>query len=308
MPVGLALIGDLVPMKQRQQAIATFMGIAFLGQAVSMTIGGTIAYVSGWRGVFWTYGVASAAITIMVLLSSRGLRSELPDIPQGGQFLRPYGRLLGHGPSLKTYLVTFIEGALVLGSFSYLGTEAARSLNLSTLGVGLLMAVFGVGVIAGSRAAGPLAARVERRILVTMGLALAALADILVSIAPERLLLVALALILLGVGFMLAHSSLLTTATQFAQKARGTAMSLVAFCFMVGGSLGTLLGGRAIGALSFERFYLGFGLALAALAVAAFFVLPRNLPTVVDMTSGDNPGAPLATALTQEAAAIEPGL
>ena len=43
MPVSLALIGDLVPMKDRQQAIATFMGIAFLGQATSMTIGGTIA-------------------------------------------------------------------------------------------------------------------------------------------------------------------------------------------------------------------------------------------------------------------------
>ena len=39
MPVSLALIGDLVPMQGRQKAIATFMGIAFLGQATSMTIG-----------------------------------------------------------------------------------------------------------------------------------------------------------------------------------------------------------------------------------------------------------------------------
>ena len=50
MPVSLALIGDLVPMQDRQKAIASFMGIAFLGQATSMTIGGTIAAVSSWRG------------------------------------------------------------------------------------------------------------------------------------------------------------------------------------------------------------------------------------------------------------------
>jgi MFS family permease len=52
MPVSLALVGDLVPMKERQKAIAAFMGIAFLGQATSMTIGGAIAALSSWRGVF----------------------------------------------------------------------------------------------------------------------------------------------------------------------------------------------------------------------------------------------------------------
>ena len=64
MPVSLALIGDLVPMQQRQQAIAGFMGIAFLGQATSMTIGGTIAALTSWRGVFLTYAVVAAVITV----------------------------------------------------------------------------------------------------------------------------------------------------------------------------------------------------------------------------------------------------
>jgi predicted MFS family arabinose efflux permease len=275
MPVSLALIADLVPMKERQQAIATFMGIAFFGQAASMTIGGAIAYLSNWRGVFWIYGVASAVITILVLLSTRGARAEMRGNPHS-EFVKPYGRLLRHGPSLKTYLVTFVEGVLILGSFSYLGTEAAQALDLSNLGIGLLMAVFGVGVIMGSRAAGPLSARTERRLLVTAGLIMAALADILVAVAPARLFLTAAVLLLLGFGFMLAHSSLLTTATQFAQKARGTAMSLVAFCFMVGGSLGTLFGGRVIQASGFGDFYLAFSLALAALAAVAFVAVPRN--------------------------------
>ena len=36
------------------------MGIAFLGQATSMTIGGTIAALTSWRGVFVTYAVVAA--------------------------------------------------------------------------------------------------------------------------------------------------------------------------------------------------------------------------------------------------------
>ncbi len=275
MPVSLAVIGDLMPMKERQRAIATFMGIAFLGQAVSMTIGGVIAYVSSWRGVFWLYGLASAVLTVLVIILTRGFGSELKGNPNS-EFVKPYGRLLRHGPSLRTYLVTLIEGVLVLGSFSYLGTEATHSLGLSNLEIGLLMAVFGVGVIGGSRAAGPLAARLERRLLVALGLVLAMAADLLVALASGQIALTAVALLLLGLGFMLAHSSLLTTATAFASRARGTAMSLVAFCFMVGGSAGTLLGGRLIGALGFGGFYRGFGIALAGLALAAFFAVPRD--------------------------------
>jgi predicted MFS family arabinose efflux permease len=275
MPVSLALIGDLVPMKQRQQAIASFMGIAFLGQATSMTIGGTIAAVTSWRGVFLTYAVVAAVITVVLLVTARSFASELHGDPKS-QFVRPYLRLLGHWPSLRTYVVVFFEGMLVLGSFSYLGAFAAHSLGLSTLEIGLLMAVFGVGVIAASRASARLADHIGRNWLVAVGLALAAAADLTVVVGASQLALVALGLLLLGLGFMFAHSSLLTTATQFAARARGTAMSLVAFAFMVGGAVGTTLGGRLIEATSYREFYLVGGVALVALTAIALVAVPRH--------------------------------
>ena len=275
MPVSLALIGDLVPMKQRQQAIASFMGIAFLGQATSMTIGGTIAAVTSWRGVFMVYAVIAAVITVVLLVTARSFAGELHGDPNS-QFVRPYLRLLGHWPSLRTYLVVFFEGVLVLGSFSYLGAFAARSLGLGTLQIGLLMAVFGVGVIAASRASARLAERIGRYRLVAVGLGLAAAADLVVAFGGARLALVALGVLLLGLGFMFAHSSLLTTATQFAEKARGTAMSLVAFSFMVGGAIGTALGGRLIEATSYRELYLVGGVALTALTLIAWVAVPRQ--------------------------------
>jgi predicted MFS family arabinose efflux permease len=275
MPISLALIGDLVPMKRRQQAIASFMGIAFLGQATSMTIGGTIAAVTSWRGVFVTYAVVAALITVVLLLTARSFAGELHGDPHS-RFVQPYARLLGHWPSLRTYLVVFFEGVLILGSFSYLGANAARNLGLGTFAIGLLMAVFGVGVIAASRASARVAERIGRNRLVAVGLASAAAADLMVGVGSAQLVLAALGVLLLGLGFMFAHSSLLTTATQFAEQARGTAMSLVAFAFMIGGAIGTALGGRLIEATSYRELYLLGGLALLALSLIALVAVPQR--------------------------------
>ena len=251
------------------------MGIAFLGQATSMTIGGTIAAVTSWRGVFITYAVVAAVITVVLLVTARSFAGELHGDPHS-QFVRPYARLLGHWPSLRTYLVVFFEGLLILGSFSYLGALSSKSLGLGTFEIGLLMAVFGVGVIAASRASGRLAERIGRHRLVALGLACAAAADLLVVVGSTHLGVMAVAVLLLGLGFMFAHSSLLTTATQFAAKARGTAMSLVAFAFMVGGAIGTALGGRIIEATSYREFYLIGGVGLVALTLVALVAVPAQ--------------------------------
>ncbi len=66
MPVSLALIGDIFPLKERQSAIGTFMGISFLGQGLSMAIGGSIAYFFNWRGVFVVYAVLAVLSTILL--------------------------------------------------------------------------------------------------------------------------------------------------------------------------------------------------------------------------------------------------
>ena len=68
---------------------------------------------------------------------------------------------------------------------------------------------------------------------------------------------------------MLAHSTLLTIATEFAKAARGTAMSLVAFCFMGGGGVGTAIGGRIIASVGYSTFYVAYGILLFGLLMAA---------------------------------------
>ncbi|MGA2974291.1 MAG: MFS transporter [Spirochaetia bacterium] len=269
MPISLALIGDLFPMEERQSAIGTFMGVSFLGQGLSMAIGGTIAYLASWRGVFAMYAALSVIATTLLL--SIGSRIPSQRNPQS-KVLAPFAGLLTKRASVFTYLVVLLEGICILGSFSYLGAYIAHDYHFDNLVIGLTMTAFGIMAVLGGRVSGPLAARFGRRSVLTVGLILACIADAVVFLAGGALPALIAGIGFLGLGFMLAHSTLLTIATEFASKARGMAMSLVAFAFMGGGGIGTAIGGRLISARGFTVFYGAYSLALAVLTVLAVIV------------------------------------
>ena len=269
MPVSLALIGDVVPLENRQTAIGTFMGISFLGQALSMGIGGTIAFFVSWRGVFFTYGFLAAAITALLISTTRTLSGQFARNPNS-KVLAPYVRLLGHFPSLRAYLVVIFEGIFILGSFSYLGANISHAFNFGYLAIGFIMTAFGIGAILAGRAGGKIANRTGKRRLIALGLLFAAAADLLIAVLSASLIATIVGVFLLGLGFMLTHSTLLTLATEFAQKARGVAMSLVAFAFFVGGSIGTSIGGRFINALGYRSFFTIYGVLLIILSFIAY--------------------------------------
>jgi predicted MFS family arabinose efflux permease len=270
MPISLALIADLFPMTERQSAIGTFMGISFLGQGLSMAIGGSIAYFLSWRGVFGAYALLAVISTVLLFTTGK----QIPSVknPQS-QILAPYGRLLGQKASLYTYLVVLFEGVFIVGSFSYLGAYISAVYHYNFLLIGLIMTGFGVAAVIAGRGSGKLAARMGRKPVLLAGLGAAALADLSLYLAGSSLAGLLVGVILLGLGFMLAHSSLLTTATEFAARARGTAMSLVAFCFMGGGGLGTAIGGEIIKTSSYNSFFRLFGVALLLLTLVAWFAV-----------------------------------
>jgi len=275
MPISLALIGDVVPMERRQQAIGSFMGISFLGQALSMGIGGAIAYFLNWRGVFIVYAAFAAVITVVLWRGMAQVRATESRNPNARVFA-PYAQLLRDGSSLRAYGIILAEGVFLLGSFSYLGATLAERYDLSFLAIGAAMTAFGVAAVIAGRMSSKISARVGRRNTVVGGLALAAAADLIVLVGEPSLALTIVGIFALGYGFMTAHSTLLTFATEFAAKARGAAMSLVTFCFMLGGAIGTQAGGKIVAALSYDRLYLIYAVGLALVAVVAVPGLRRS--------------------------------
>ena len=259
MPISLALIGDLVPLNERQAAIGSFMGISFLGQGISMALGGTMAYFLNWRYTFILYALMSAFSAILLFTIGRKIPSTKN---QNSELLRPYIQLLSKRESQLIYIVIVMEGILIIGSFSYLGAYISSVYNFNFLQIGLVMTSFGVMTVIGGRLVGKLANNIGRKMTLLFGFSLAAVADLSLFSVGNILIVLVLGVSLLGLGFIFAHSTLLTIATEFAQKSRGVAMSLVAGFFMGAGGIGTAIGGKLINSVGLNEFFLIFGLVL----------------------------------------------
>jgi predicted MFS family arabinose efflux permease len=269
MPVSLALIGDLFTMEERQSAIGSFMGISFLGQGLSMAIGGSIAYFLNWRGVFGIYAVLAAFSSILLFTIGRKMPSTKN---KDTKALLPYINILKNPSSVIIYTLVIFEGVFLIGSFSFLGGFIKQVFELNNFVIGIVMTAFGIMALIAGRKSGLIVFKIGRKKTVVIGISLAFLADVLLVTLGNSLPIVVIAVGLMGFGFMMAHSTFLTIATEFAAKARSYATSLVAFCFMGGGGIGTAIGGKIIAASSFENLFTIYGTGLLFVTISALFV------------------------------------
>ena len=201
MPVSFALIADIVPMKDRQHAIGSFMGVSTFGQALSMGIGGGIAYFFDWRGVFIVYGILSAMIAVALW---RGLRMTVGDTEiknPKAPLLKPYLSLLSNAPSRRTYIVIFVEGIFLLGSFSYFGAYLDHRFHLSFFSIGAVMTAFGIAALIAGRTSAKIATKLGRTTTAVLGLILMAIANELIWVSGSLLALATLAVFMLGFRF-----------------------------------------------------------------------------------------------------------
>lgn len=279
MPISVALLGDIFPLKERQGAIGTFIGISFLGQGLSMAIGGAIAYFLSWRGVFALYALLAVIPTAALLKSYASLPSNKN--PQA-RLLKPYLKLVRNKSALGVYLLIIVEGFFMVGGFSFLGAYIFQNYDFNYLQIGLIMTGFGLATLLGGRVSGKLAALLGPRKLLILGLLLAGLADIVLSQHGKELAVLVICVALLGLGFIFAHSVLLTRSTEFDPKARGAVMSLVAFCFMGSGGAGTALGGWLLPRHGFDFLYSVYGIALLSALLASLALFAKEQPGTVE--------------------------
>jgi predicted MFS family arabinose efflux permease len=175
--------------------------------------------------------------------------------------------------SLFTYILILLEGIFIIGSFSYLGAFIAKTYHFNYLAIGVIMTAFGLMTVVGGRLSGKLVIKIGARKILTLGLIFAALADFLVYNFGRSLGWLVVGIGLLGLGFIFTHSTLLTRATEFAQKARGAAMSLVAFCFMGGGGLGTAIGGKIASIYGLSALFMIYAVALVITLMLSFILI-----------------------------------
>ncbi|MGH6683919.1 MAG: MFS transporter, partial [Pseudolabrys sp.] len=133
-PIALAVVGDQVPVAQRQVAIGRLLFAAMSGNLLGATGAGVIGDLIGWRGVFFATGAIDLIALAAVIPGFRGMAEP------AGRFdlsnLIPNYRAVLSNPLAKyCFGGVFVEAIFLFGVFPYmavmLSTEGVTSSSIA---------------------------------------------------------------------------------------------------------------------------------------------------------------------------------
>jgi predicted MFS family arabinose efflux permease len=306
-PMSIGYIGDKFPYEMRQIALGRFMSALMMGQIAGSTLGGIFGEYIGWRDVFVVFGVVALAVSALLARearrfpepqkASRVLGPSVLAVPFGGSIMFVgmigvlpdlFGKgLIGLGVTLLIYaLVTqyggllkrpnaplvlgtvLLEGLFVFGGLAYLASSLTDRFGINYASAGLMVAGFGAGGLVYSVSVKKLVGRIGELGILVLGGSLLGVAFVSIGIMPVWYWFIPL-VILLGMGYYTMHGTLQTRATELAPEARGTAISLFAFCFFMGQATGPQLLGAILKTRGYGPAFVTAGVGLFTLAVVS---------------------------------------
>ncbi len=239
---GLAslVVAALVPPSRRAQAV----GLMMLGLTGATLFGVPVA---AWLGQHWGWRSAFVLVGLIALLACALIRRALPDLPaaEGASPLRELGAL--RNPQVWLTLGT---GAIGFGGmfavFSYIKPTLTEVTGLPLGAVPLVLALFGVGMIAGNLLGARLA---DKALLPAIGgvLLWSALVLVLVQWTAPYAVPVSVNVLLVGTVVALAPA-LQIRLMDVAGEAQALAAALNHSAFNLANAMGAWLGGLAIAA------------------------------------------------------------
>jgi predicted MFS family arabinose efflux permease len=239
-PLTFAYIGETVPYAKRQATLGRFAAVTSLAQSLSAAIGGTVAHFVSWRLLY----VGVGCLTLLPAIGLFRAATSPQSTGTPGQGLN-YGLVLRRRAARVLYGIVGFEGLFLWGGFTYLGAVAVARFGLNELEVGLLLACYGVATLIGGISLARIRTHVREHHLAALGGSLKGGGYLLMS-ASHSLALFALAILMLGFGYIALHTTLQTRATELVPEARGTAVALFAFFLFLGGAIGSALFGPLV--------------------------------------------------------------
>jgi predicted MFS family arabinose efflux permease len=255
MPTCLIYVGDVVPIRRRQQEVTRLLTGVALGTALGAVGAGALAQVASWRLAFAATG--GCALVLCVLLR------RLPE-PAGRprqHLLAPLRQVVGTPVALLVLVLSFTEGVVLLGTLTLL-PSAVESGGTGPAVAGTVTAAYGLAVLAFAPLVGRLSRHWPAWRLIGIGGA-AAVAGCGTAALSQQAAVATLAAVLLGLSWAAMHSSLQTWATSVLPSARAAMVSLFAGALFAGSAVASA---AVAGPAGDDRYGAIFG-SLAALAV-----------------------------------------
>ena len=244
-PIGMALVGDLVPLHQRQVAIARLLGVALTANVLGASIAGVIGDLLGWRGVFAVLGLFSLAAAVAAFFAFRKVV-----VPTSAPFNRAtvFSNFRGifADPRAKIcFSAVFLEAIFIQGLFPYVALLLIGIGETRASIAGLLIAMFAIGGVGYSLTLPYVIGKVPERRLMMAGGAVASASMVMIALQlPWQAQIPVYAVF--GLGFYLLHGCIQLHVTDLSQTARGAAASLHSSSFYMGQAVGPVIYGFGI--------------------------------------------------------------
>jgi MFS transporter, DHA1 family, inner membrane transport protein len=227
----MALVGDLVPVNQRQVAIGRLLAVGLTGNLIGASIAGVIGDILGWRGVFAILGAFGSIVTVTAFFAFRGVVTPPPAPFNRAAVIANFRSIFADPRAKVCFISVFFEAIFIHGLFPYVALLLLAIGETRASIAGLLIAAFAVGGVLYSLSVPVLIARVRERRLMVAGGTLAATGR---QIAVYGVF---------GFGFYLLHGCIQVHVTELSQTARGAAASLHSCFFYLGQAVGPVVYG-----------------------------------------------------------------
>ena len=146
-PVGVAIVGDLVPIHARQVAIGRLLAVGLTGNLIGAVISGAIGDLLGWRGVFFSIGGFGLVVAVIAFFAFRGLSPAKSRPFNLAAVAAGFRGVLADPRAKICFGSVFFEGIVIHGMFPYVALLLLAAGQTHSSYAGLIIAGFGLGGI-----------------------------------------------------------------------------------------------------------------------------------------------------------------
>ncbi len=276
-PVAMALIGDLVPIHQRQVMIGRLLAVGLTGNVLGAAIAGVIGDLFGWRGIFAVIGAFGLIVTVAAFYTLRGFPVPKPRPVFNLPAVKANYQSIFADPRAKfCFGSVFFEGIFIHGIFPYVAILLLVSGEARASIAGLVIGAFGLGGVIYSLSVPALVNHFKERRLMLIGGVLAAVALSLAALHFPWYAQVGV-FALFGFGFYLLHGCIQVHVTDLSATARGAATSVHSSFFFMGQATGPVLYGFGYAHGSLELLmFLGSAVIIVVAIVCSRYLRHRS--------------------------------
>jgi len=264
--LGMAYIGDQVPIAERQSVIARFVVGSIVGQALGPLVGGLFTDLFGWRGTFLFLGAVLAAVSLALFLRTGRHWAGSGRAGSGGNPFTVHLRLLALPRVRYVAAAAFTETFFFFGAYSFLGAFLKLKFDLSLTLIGALLAGVGIGSVLYTMVVTRLLRVLGQRGLVAWGGAICCGCYAVTALTPLWGIAVPSA-VALGFSFYMLQNTLQAKASEMAPQARGAGVSIYTSTWSLGQATGVAVAGMSVGIVGYTPSIIAFGLGFLALGL-----------------------------------------